>query len=74
MTKRERDALTKKISRIAERVAKKRDELRDCLSDMDGIMESVNSAEDEMEGVIANLRRAREALDRGVCDKLSEYV
>jgi predicted nucleic acid-binding Zn-ribbon protein len=74
MTKRERDTLTRKIAKIEERVAKKRDELRSLVGDMDGILESVNAADDSMEGVLYSLRNAREALDREVADKLSEYV
>lgn len=74
MTKRERERLVRKIAQIEQRVAKKRDELRACIGDMDALLESVNEAEFEIEGVLHNLRRARESLDRDVADKLSEYV
>lgn len=74
MTKRERDAIVRKIGRIEQRVAKKRDELRICVSDIEALMDSVNEADEATEGVLYNLRRARESLDREVADKLSEYV
>ena len=74
MTKKERDAITRKIGRIADRVAKKRDELRKCLGEIEGIIESVDSASERMEETLLALREAQESLDRGVVDKLSEYV
>jgi uncharacterized protein YoxC len=74
MTKREREALVRKITKIEQRVAKKRDELRDCIADIEDIVESVQQAGDEFDGVLMDLRRAADSLDRHVVDKLSEYV
>jgi predicted nucleic acid-binding Zn-ribbon protein len=74
VTKRERETIARKLTKIEQRVAKKRDELRECVREMDGLLESISAADEEVEGVLYNLRSAREALDRGVADKLSEYV
>lgn len=74
MNSRERNALVRKIARIENKVAKKRDEIRALVGDMDGILESVNAASEEFDFVLRDLQTAREGLDRGVADKLSEYV
>ena len=41
MTKRERDALSRRINRLAQKAAKKRDEVRALESDMSAIMDSI---------------------------------
>jgi hypothetical protein len=74
MTKREREAIARKIERLEKSIAKKRDALRIDVSDLEALIESVNDADEETEGVLYHLRLASERLDRGVCDKLSEYV
>jgi uncharacterized membrane protein YvbJ len=74
MTKRERESLIKKIAKIEERVAKKRDELRICTNDLEALIDSIKDADENTEGVLHNLRHAAESLEREVTDKLSEYV
>lgn len=74
MTKRERVSLIRKIAKVEGRVAKKRDELRACVGDIEALVDTVRDADDAIDGVLSNLRRAAESLDREVADKLSEYV
>ena len=73
MNKRERDAIARKIERLTLRVGKKRDELREMLSSMDALIESVDRATDEMDWTVKHLKDAQRSLSDSV-DAASEYA
>lgn len=73
MTKRERASIVRRIDRLIVKVGKKRDELRAALGDIDGIVESINAAEEPIEAALFKLREARREID-DASDELSRYV
>lgn len=73
MTKRQRESLKRQIDRYMTKIAKKRDEIRKLTNDIEGVVESVGRAEDGIEDALADMRRAKDNIDRAA-DSLSEYV
>lgn len=73
MTKRERDAITRKLKRMGEKIGQKRDELRAIVSDFEGLVSSVEQAEGNLSWGLSQLREAQRSFeDAG--DSLSQYV
>jgi ABC-type transporter Mla subunit MlaD len=74
MTKRDRACILRQVKKIETFVGKKRDELREAVAEMEQLIESVATANDDVDGVLYHLRQAADELDRHVVDKLSEFV
>lgn len=73
MTKREREALLRRIKRLEEKIAKKRDELREIIEGSQALIASVEDACDSMDASVEALKAAHEHVDYAA-DSLSQYV
>ena len=73
MTKRERDAIAKKLDALMVKVGKKRDELRELVSDVTALVDSVENAAGELDWTVQHLNSARRSLD-DAADAASQYA
>lgn len=73
MTKREMAAITRKIEAMTVKIGKKRDELRELVEQVGGLISSVEDAGDEMDWAVSCLRDAKRHID-DAADKMSEVV
>jgi ABC-type transporter Mla subunit MlaD len=71
--KREVDAVLRRLSRLTAKVAKKRDEARELVSDYDALVDSVRDAGDDFEEAVAGLERARRSFEDAV-ETMSQYA
>lgn len=73
MTKRERQALARRLAKLTAKIGVKRDELRALVDELQPIVESVSDGIDEMATADYHLKQAFARLD-GAADTISRYV
>ena len=73
MTKREKTAFLNKLTRMEEKLAKKRDEVRALVSDMSELVDCAERGCEDIDYALDSLRNAKDAIE-DAADALSEHV